>query len=227
MRTLFVFVCPVLLGIFLASCGGARKYQEMLALQQQQLQQQQVQQQQLQQQAVQQQQEQSVQPKRQKREVDECILLANEEGDFCRAYGEGTSFREGVALENAEMDAVVRIVQQFQSTVEGVRERYRGTAAKNLSTADEERLQGIIKQYLSGKASYRVLKTSLYDLSDGTVQCYVCIEYRTPKETMTKELTNVLSDDGVLGIEFNRDRFAASIKEDWDNYKRQQAETQK
>ena len=49
MRTLFVFVCPVLLGIFLASCGGARKYQEMLALQQQQLQQQQVQQQQLQQ----------------------------------------------------------------------------------------------------------------------------------------------------------------------------------
>ena len=44
---------------------------------------------------------------------------------------------------------------------------------------------------------------------------------------MTKELTNVLSDDGVLGIEFNRDRFAASIKEDWDNYKRQQAEAQK
>lgn len=162
------------------------------------------------------------QPKRQKREADECIVLANEKSGSFRAYGEGTSFREGIAMENAEMDAVIRMVQQIQTAVEGVRERYRGSAAKNLSAADEERIQSDIKQFIVGKTGYRIIKTSLYDLSDGTIQCYVCIENNISTDEMAKNLANQLSDDGVLGIEFNRDRFAASIKEDLEKYKAEQ-----
>lgn len=162
------------------------------------------------------------QPKRQKREIDECILMANENSSGFRAYGEGTSYREGIAMENAEMDAVIRMVQQIQTAVEGARERYRGSAAKNLSTADEERIQSYIKQFIVGTTGYRIIKTNLYDLSDGTVQCYVCIEQKVNTDDMTKKLSNELSDDGVLGIEFNRDRFAASIKEDLEKYKAEQ-----
>lgn len=162
------------------------------------------------------------QPKRQKREIDECITLANENSSNFRAYGEGTSFREGIAMENAEMDAVIRMVQQIKTAVEGARERYRGSAAKNLSTADEERIQSTIKQFIVGTTGYRIIKTSLYDLSDGTVQCYVCIEQKVGTEEMAQKLTNELSDDGVLGIEFNRDRFADSIKEDLEKYKAEQ-----
>ena len=162
------------------------------------------------------------QPKRQKREIDECILMANENSSSFRAYGEGTSYREGIAMENAEMDAVIRMVQQIQTAVEGARERYRGSAAKNLSTADEERIQSYIKQFIVGTTGYRIIKTNLYDLSDGTVQCYVCIEQKVNTNDMTKKLSNELSDDGVLGIEFNRDRFAASIKEDLEKYKAEQ-----
>lgn len=162
------------------------------------------------------------QPKRQKREIDECILMANENSSSFGAYGEGTSYREGIAMENAEMDAVIRMVQQIQTAVEGARERYRGSAAKNLSTADEERIQSYIKQFIVGTTGYRIIKTNLYDLSDGTVQCYVCIEQKVNTDDMTKKLSNELSDDGVLGIEFNRDRFAASIKEDLEKYKAEQ-----
>lgn len=162
------------------------------------------------------------QSKRQKREIDECILMANENSSSFRAYGEGTSYREGIAMENAEMDAVIRMVQQIQTAVEGARERYRGSAAKNLSTADEERIQSYIKQFIVGTTGYRIIKTNLYDLSDGTVQCYVCIEQKVNTDDMTKKLSNELSDDGVLGIEFNRDRFAASIKEDLEKYKAEQ-----
>lgn len=162
------------------------------------------------------------QPKRQKREIDECILMANENSSSFRAYGEGTSYREGIAMENAEMDAVIRMVQQIQTAVEGARERYRGSAAKNLSTANEERIQSYIKQFIVGTTGYRIIKTNLYDLSDGTVQCYVCIEQKVNTDDMTKKLSNELSDDGVLGIEFNRDRFAASIKEDLEKYKAEQ-----
>lgn len=162
------------------------------------------------------------QPKRQKREVDECITLATENSGSFRAYGEGKSFREGIAIENAEMDAVIRMVQQIQTAVEGARDRYRGSASKNLSTADEERIQSYIKQFVVGTTGYRIIKTNLYDLSDGTVQCYVCIEQKINTDDMAKKLSNELSDDGVLGIEFNRDRFAASIKEDLEKYKAEQ-----
>lgn len=162
------------------------------------------------------------QPKRQKREVDECITMATENSGSFRAYGEGKSFREGIAIENAEMDAVIRMVQQIQTAVEGARDRYRGSASKNLSTADEERIQSYIKQFVVGTTGYRIIKTNLYDLSDGTVQCYVCIEQKINTDDMAKKLSNELSDDGVLGIEFNRDRFAASIKEDLEKYKAEQ-----
>lgn len=162
------------------------------------------------------------QPKRQKREFDECITLATENSGSFRAYGEGKSFREGIAIENAEMDAVIRMVQQIQTAVEGARDRYRGSASKNLSTADEERIQSYIKQFVVGTTGYRIIKTNLYDLSDGTVQCYVCIEQKINTDDMAKKLSNELSDDGVLGIEFNRDRFAASIKEDLEKYKAEQ-----
>lgn len=162
------------------------------------------------------------QPKRQKREVDECITMATENSGSFRAYGEGTSFREGIAMENAEMDAVIRMVQQIQTAVEGARDRYRGSAGKNLSTADEERIQSYIRQFVVGTTGYRIIKTNLYDLSDGTVQCYVCIEQKINTDDMAKKLSNELSDDGVLGIEFNRDRFAASIKEDLEKYKAEQ-----
>ena len=51
---------------------------------------------------------------------------------------------------------------------------------------------------------------------------YVCIEQKMNTDEMAKTLSNELSDNGILGIEFNRDRFAASIKEDLEKYKAEQ-----
>ena len=41
----------------------------------------------------------TVQPKRKKRELDECLVMANEESDAFRSYGVGVSYRENIALE--------------------------------------------------------------------------------------------------------------------------------
>ena len=117
------------------------------------------------------------------------------------------------------------MVQQIETAVEGARKRYTGSAGKNLSTADEERIQAMIMQFIKGTVSYRVIKTSMYDLSDGTIQCYVCIEQRVSKDEAAKGLANVLSDSGVLGIEENSDRFAESIKEDMERYRQERAES--
>lgn len=161
-------------------------------------------------------------PKERKKEVDECIIMANEQSTNLRAYGEGISYRESLAMQNAEADAVIRMVQQMNVALQGARDIYGGTAGKNLSTADEERIQAYIREFIVGTTGYRIIKTNLYDVSDGTTKCYVCIEQKINTDDMTKKLSNKLSDDGVLGIEFNRDRFAASIKEDLEKYKAEQ-----
>lgn len=217
MKKILFVSAAVLTTMFLGSCKSTQlpnDYQAFLAYQQQM------------QKNEQTPQWETNQPKRQKREVDECITLANAQSDIFRAYGEGVSYREGIAMENAEMDAVTRMVQQIQTAVEGARERYRGSASKNMSTADESRVQSLIRQFIAGSVGYKIIKTNLYDLADGTIQCYVCIEQKIKTEDMAKKLTDTLSDDGVLGIEFNRDRFAASIKEDLEKYKQQQSNMQ-
>lgn len=38
----------------------------------------------------------------------------------------------------------------------------------------------------------RILKTSIYDLADGSIQVYVCLEIRTNKNDFEKNLNNTL-----------------------------------
>ena len=161
-------------------------------------------------------------PKEKKKEIDECILLSNEQSSNHRAYGMGISYRENIAMQNAEADAVIRMIQQMKTAIEGARDLYTGSAGKNLSTADEERIQTYIRQFIVGTTGYRIIKTNLYEVADGTTKCYVCIEQKMNTDEMAKTLSNELSDNGILGIEFNRDRFAASIKEDLEKYKAEQ-----
>lgn len=168
----------------------------------------------------------SAQPKKRKREVDECLLMANQEEDKYRAYGVATSYREEIALENAESDAVNRMIAQFKTATEGARQTYRGSASKNLSTADESRFESVLTQYIKGSVTYRILKTSLYDLSDGTIQCYVCIEQRANKNDVLAGLTNTLSDEGIIGIDYDRQKFIDSIKEGLEKYKQEEAQKQ-
>lgn len=184
-------------------------------------------QQQPQQQQYQQQQPQSTvvqHPKRQKREVDECILLANaEDAGKYRAYGTATSFEESYALQNAEANAVTAMVQRMETAVEGARQFYNKDANANAKRMTEGDAQGIVTQYIAGLCkNYRVIKTNLYDLSDGAVQCYVCIEMRNTKEELLDTVENALSKEEVISIDYDKERFMNSIKQGLEDYKSKQ-----
>lgn len=191
-------------------------YQQMMQQNQQQNMQNQQQPQQIQQQTQ--------QPRMQKRQDDECITLANTQSDALRAYGEGSSYIENIALSNAEADAVTRLVGQLKTAVLGARETYANSNQLNQKKMDEQRVEGLIKQFIAGSSGYRIIKTSIYDVNDGTIKCYVCIEQRMSKNEMSQKLTNYLSNEDVLGIEFDKERFANSIKDELEMYKREQQE---
>ena len=60
---------------------------------------------------------------------------------------------------------------------------------------------------------------NLHDLDNGQIQIYVCIESRQSANALSKELANELSRDGFLGLQFDRQRFAAQVEEDLKEYK--------
>ena len=47
----------------------------------------------------------------------------------------------------------------------------------------------------------------------------MCIESRQSANALSKELANELSRDGFLGLQFDRQRFAAQVEEDLKEYK--------
>ena len=77
-------------------------------------------------------------------------------------------------------------------------------------------------QYVAQEISNtRVIETSIYDLSDGSVQVYVCIEMRNTTNEFSDKLKNELSRDGVIELEYDRERFMQKMSEGLERYKKE------
>jgi len=203
MKTLFVLATMVV-ALFLTSCGTTRKTTADYPQQWQQ-----------------QQQQQSVQqrPARTMRLVDPCIELAM--ADPRRAYGTATSYVEKAALNEAARDARNQLAQMMKVAVEGAAQDYEMNANKDLKGSAETLGEAIMTQFVAEEVkNTHIIKTSIYDLADGSVQVYVCIEMCSGGiGEMEKKLDNVLDREGIIGIQYDRERFIEKTKEGLAEYK--------
>lgn len=220
MKKFFVFVATATL--ILSGCGASKNaqlalYQQQLELQKMQLEQQQLQQQQLQQQQSQQPQR----PTRTKRTAEPCIELANEDSEYLRAYGTSTSYIEKTALNEAERDARNNLAEMIKTAVEGAAQDYERNSAQNDKKEAAAIGEAIMTQYVAEEVTNtRVLRTDIYDLSDGSVQVYVCIEMREKEEVVLDDMKNSLGRDGVIENQYDRDRFAEKMQAGLEEYKK-------
>ena len=209
MKTLSVLATMVAM-MFLTSCGTTRKTTTDYPQQWQQ------QQQSAQQRAA-----------RTMRTVDPCIALANEDSENLRAYGTATSYVEKAALNEAARDARNQLAQMMKVAVEGAAQDYEMNANKNLKNSAETLSEAVMTQFVAEEIkNTRIIKTSIYDLADGSVQVYVCIEMRTNKGDMEKNLDNVLDREGVIGIQYDRERFIQTRSDGLEEYKKKTREQQ-
>lgn len=170
----------------------------------------------------QQQQQQQQRPSRTLRTVEPCIAMANAESENLRAYGTATSYVEKVALSEAERDARNRMASMIKVAVEGAAQDYAQNAARNMKSSAGTLGESIMTQYVAQEISNtRVIETSIYDLSDGSVQVYVCIEMRNTTKEFSDKLENELSRDGVIELEYDRERFMQKMSEGLERYKKE------
>ncbi len=77
-------------------------------------------------------------------------------------------------------------------------------------------------QFVAGEISNtKIIKTTIYDLADGSVQVYVCLEMKTNRDDFENNLNNTLDRDGLIELQYDRDRFIEHMKKGLEDYKQQ------
>lgn len=179
------------------------------------------QQQQQQQPAVEQQPEYQQRPTRVLRTTEPCIELAQAEDGTLRAYGTATSYVEKTALSEAERDARNRLALMIKVAVEGAAQDYERNANENMKNTAGSLGEAIMTQFVAEEIqNTRIIKTSIYDLSDGSIQVYVCIEVRATEEEFVAKLENELDETDMIGLQADRERFLSKMSEGIAEYKR-------
>lgn len=158
-------------------------------------------------------------PTRTLRTVDPCIEMAN--ASPRRAYGTATSYVEKVALNEAARDARNQLAQMMKVAIEGAAQDYEQNATQNLKSSAETISEAIMTQFVDEEIkNTRTIKTSIYDLSDGSVQVYVCVEMCSSDNDFQQKLENTLDKNDIISIQYDRDRFIKSIQSGLDEYKK-------
>lgn len=161
-----------------------------------------------------------VRPTRKKRELDPCILKAQEDSPNLRAYGTSVAYVEREAINNAKRDARNEIANSLSMAVEGAATSWAKTGQKDQRVATDLLDKSNYKQIIAEElANTPVIETSVYDLSDGTIQVYVCIEMRTSTREFTKKITQEISNDDFLRMEYEQQQFMKDMQADIDAYK--------
>jgi hypothetical protein len=112
------------------------------------------------------------------------------------------------------MNAQERLVTLLKASFESVTEKYELTAGTNVETTSSELLQSLTSRYASAVVkNCRVIKTSTYDLPNGKVQIYVCIESGDTRDEVSTGVTDVLSENGIKSIMAHRDQFKKEVEE--------------
>lgn len=174
----------------------------------------------------QQQEQQAVTPQRSAtfRTVDPCIELAQAaDAENLRAFGTATSYIEQNALNAAARNARNELARMLKVAVEGAAQDYEQNANKNLKNSAGAIGESVMTQFVAEEIkNTRIIKTSIYDLADGSIKVYVCIEMRTNKNDFERNLDNTLDRDGIIELQYDRDRFVKKMAEGLEEYKKKQ-----
>lgn len=160
-------------------------------------------------------------PTRKERPTEPCEALSWEK-DFA-AVGTAISHVEKVARNEAIRDARYDLGRMMRVAVEGAAEDYLKNVSVNKENLAETMSEEIDNEFFSEcVANSKVIKTTAYDLSDGTIQYYACVEVVAQFDVLEKAAEvakNVLSRDKSLEVEFDKEQFKGKVKDGLQQYK--------
>ncbi len=235
MKKMNLFAIVMMMAVFaLSSCGAKKQLAQNGYYQQQPYAQQSPQQNPYQQQPTyqqppqqSQQPQQSARPTRTKREVEPCIAKAlDPTATNLRMYGTYTSYVEQEAISVAIQNARQELGGIINASVEGVLSQWvQSSQVDQRVTTDLLNGRDYTTYIAEQIAMTPPIETSVYDLSDGKIQVYVCIEMRTSQNELTNNISKTIqrevSEDETLRQKFDQQQFKEQHKQGLEEYKKQ------
>lgn len=204
-----IILATVLLATSFASCGSSKKtssvdYQKERYQQQEQ-------------------QYAEQRPTRKLRQELETERLATEDCDKWRALGTSTGFVEKTVRNEAQRDGRNQLAQMMKVAIEGAAQDYEQNLQDNLKSSSSALGEAVMSQFVSEEvANARAIKFDVFDLADGSIQVYVCMEIRGSKDDFEKRLSNTLERDKLIETQYDRDRFVEKMAQGLEEYKKKQ-----
>lgn len=146
--------------------------------------------------------------KEEKREVREVDKLAAKETDKMRAVGIGNDVDEKYARREAIRDGQATLAGYLETAIVALTTEYHKKAGTNAKKFSEANIEEMVEMAVAQKVTSRMIGVpEVYDVSDGTVSVYVCVELSTPTEKVLEEVYDGLSRDGVIGTDYDKQKF--------------------
>ncbi len=159
-------------------------------------------------------------PTRVKRELDPCDAKAIEPSANLRASSSGRSYEESEATRLATENARNELARMIRTAVEGASQSYSQNATQNQKISAKSLSEAVMTQYVAEDLyNTPLIEKSVYDLSDGTIQVYVCLEMKAKEADLLQKINEGLTRDQVLENEYARNRFLDQTKAGLDEYK--------
>lgn len=160
-------------------------------------------------------------PSRTIRERVQSIVLATEDSNNWRAYGTATSYVEKAAISEARRMAREELAQMMKVAIEGAAQDYIMNAQQNMKSSAETLAEEVMSLFVSQEIeNSKEIWQDTFDLSDGSIQVYVCYEIRSSKDDFNKKLDNTLDREGIIGIQYDRERFIQKMSAGLEDYKK-------
>lgn len=156
----------------------------------------------------------AAQPTLKKREVREVDKLAAAETNKMRAVGLGNDFEEKEARREAIQDGQNTLAGYLETSIVSLTQEYHKKASVNSKKYSETNIERFVESSVAQKVSTRVIGVpEIYDASDGSVQVYVCVELQKPTEQILGEVYDQLTQDEVLGTDYDKMKFIQDNKD--------------
>ena len=142
------------------------------------------------------------------REVREVDKLAAKETDKMRAVGIGNDVEEKYARREALRDAQTTLASYLETTIIALTKEFHKKASINNKKVSETNIEDYVESAVSQKISSKIIGVpEVYDVSDGTVSVYVCVELSKPTEQILGEVYDQLTVDEILWTDYNKQNF--------------------
>lgn len=143
-----------------------------------------------------------------KRETRQVDILASEATDKLRAVGIGNDYDEKYARREAIRDAQATLAGFLERSILEVVKEYNQKTGINQKKISEQNLEGYLETTVAQKInSIPIGLPEVYDLSDGSVRVYVCVELKTKTADVLGETYESLKKDEILGVEYDKQKF--------------------